>query len=217
MKKFNVDEFIWLLVLILLTSFIGCLIMSGYIYKFLSIESAKNLYIALVILPMLIIVQLFKVVTFNSRKDNSVSYLPILLTLVVGIIILLNDFSTSNNFNIDNNKFKSNMANAAIEISYENHHIIEKMDEDGERFLGKYIIFTGFVHKHEEDKEFILAREEMNCCVADAVIIGLESVCEDNLREGQWIKALGKIEYDGSYYFKIIEYIRVNPPNEKYF
>ena len=35
MKKFNIDEFIWLLILILLTAFIGYLMMSGYIYNFL--------------------------------------------------------------------------------------------------------------------------------------------------------------------------------------
>ena len=69
MKKFNIDEFIWLLILILLTAFIGYLMMSGYIYNFLSPKTAKNLYIALVILPVLIIVQIFKVISFNTRKE----------------------------------------------------------------------------------------------------------------------------------------------------
>lgn len=70
MRKFNVDEFIWLLILILSTMFLGYLMASGYIYQFLSVRSANNLYLTLIIFPILIIVQLFKVITFNSRRDR---------------------------------------------------------------------------------------------------------------------------------------------------
>lgn len=217
MKKFNVDEFIWLLILILLTAFISYLMLSGYIYNFLSPKTAKNLYIALAILPILIIVQIFKVISFNTRKDNSISYVPIIFTLAIGVLILLNDFVSQEKFSISDYRFKNSVANEAIEISYENHHIIEEISENGQEFLGKYIIFTGFVHKHNGDEKFILAREEMNCCVADSVIIGLNSICQDTLNEGQWIKALGKIEYNGEYYFSIEEYIKVNTPDNQYF
>ncbi|MBS6502258.1 MAG: membrane-spanning protein [Clostridium sp.] len=217
MKKFNIDEFIWLLILILLTAFIGYLMMSGYIYNFLSPKTAKNLYIALVILPVLIIVQIFKVISFNTRKDNSISYIPIIFTLAIGVFILLNDFVSQEQFSKNDHKFKNSYGNKAIEISYENHHIIEEINESGQEYLGKYIIFTGFVHKHNGEEKFILAREEMNCCVADSVIIGLNSICQDTLNEGQWIKALGKIEYDGEYYFNIEEYIKVKPPENQYF
>lgn len=217
MRKFNVDEFIWLLILILSTMFVGYLMASGYIYQFLSVRSANNLYLTLIIFPILIIVQLFKVITFNSKRDNSLRYLPIILTLMVGISIVLKNYSLSENFDINNHKFKSSIANKAIEISYENHHIIEDINKDGKDFLGKYIIFTGFVYRNEENKKFILAREEMNCCVADSVVVGIDSFCEDNLKEGQWIKALGKIDYNGRYYFKIIEYININPPKDQYY
>ncbi|MPM00075.1 hypothetical protein SDC9_46298 [bioreactor metagenome] len=217
MKKFNVDEFIWLLILILLTTFIGYLLFSGYIYRFLSAKTAKNLWIALIILPILILAQIYKVISFNSRKDSSISYLPIILTLTIGVFILLNDFIIQESMNINVYSFKNKIADEALEISYENHHIIEEIDEDGEEFLGKYIIFTGFVHRHNNEQKFLLAREEMNCCVADSVIIGLKSISKDNFNDGQWIKVLGKIEYDGEYYLNIIEYIKVNPPNNQYF
>lgn len=217
MKKFNVDEFIWLLILILLTSFISYLMISGYIYNFLSVKTARNLYIALVILPILIIVQIFKVISFNTRKDNSITYIPIIFTLAVGVLLLANDFVSTKKISMTDYKFKNSVANEAIEISHENHHIIEEISENGQEFLGKYIIFTGFVHKHNGESKFILAREEMNCCVADSVIIGLNSICNDVLNEGQWIKALGKIEYNGEYFFNIEEYIKVNPPDNQYF
>lgn len=215
MKKFNVDEFIWLLILILLTVFVGYLLFSGYIYRFLSAKTAKNLWIALIILPILTLSQIFKVISFNSRKDNSIGYLPIILTLTIGVFILLNDFIIQENINIYS--FKNKIADEALEISYENHHIIEEIDGNGGEFLGKYIIFTGFVHRHNNEQKFLLAREEMNCCVADSVIIGLKSISKDNFNDGQWIKVLGKIEYDGEYYLNIIEYIKVNPPNNQYF
>ncbi|GAA0085561.1 TIGR03943 family protein [Clostridium sp. CTA-7] len=217
MRKFNVDEFIWLLILILLTIFIAYLMTSGDVYKFLSPKTAKNLYVALGILPILIIVQLFKVITFNSRVDRSISYLPIIFTLMIGVIIIFNNSILNNDLEIDEYKFKSNGINDSLEISYENHHIIDEINENGIDFLGENIVFTGFVHKYNDENKFILAREEMNCCVADSVIIGLNSFCQDNLKEGQWIKALGKIEYNGEYYFNIIEYIKVNPPDNQYF
>ena len=81
MKKFNVDEFIWLLILILITVYISYLMISGDIYNYLSVKTTKNLYIALVILPIFIIVQLMKVISFNSRKDTSMTVSYTHLTL----------------------------------------------------------------------------------------------------------------------------------------
>lgn len=82
-------------------------------------------------------------------------------------------------------------------------------------YLDKHIIFTGVVYKYEGDK-FILGREEMNCCAADSYIIGVKTLAKDKFKEGQWIKVVGKISFDGEYYLQVEEYIKINPPSNIY-
>lgn len=215
MRKFNVEEFIWLLILILLTTYIGYLMLSGEVYNYLSVKTAKNLYIVIVILPILIIVQAMKVVSFNSRVDTSLKFMPIIFTLIIGVLLLLRGYmykDSNNNLTSFNNIF----AKDAIEINHETHHILEDLEGDGEEYLNKYIIFTGFVYKYEGEK-FILGREEMNCCAADSYIIGVKTLAKDKFKEGQWIKVLGKISFDGEYYLEVDEYIKINPPSNIYF
>ena len=215
MRKFNVEEFIWLLILILLTTYIGYLMLYKEVYNYLSIKTAKNLYIVLVILPILIIVQAMKVISFNSRTDTSLKFIPVIFTLIIGVLLLLRGYiykDNNNNLSSFNNLF----AKDAIEINHETHHILEDLEVEGEEYLDKRIIFTGVVYKYEGDK-FILGREEMNCCAADSYIIGVKTLSKDKFKEGQWIKVVGKISFDGEYYLQVEEYIKINPPSNIYF
>lgn len=213
MRKFNFEEFIGLLILVLLLSYISFLIFSGNIYNYLSEKSAKNLGLALVILPILIISQIFKVFTFTYREDKSMKFLPVILTLFLGIFLLVNNAVLKEeaiyNFNSIN-------LNSVIEINHENHYILENIQTEGKDYIDKYIVFTGFVYKYEGDK-FVLGREEMNCCAADSYIIGIKSLYHNKFKEGQWIKVLGKIRYDGEYYLNIEEAIKINSPKNIYF
>lgn len=213
MRKFNFEEFIGLLILILLLSYISFLMFSGNIYNYLSEKSARNLGLALVILPILIISQTFKIFTFTYREDKSMKFLPIILTLFLGIYLLINNviFKEEAIYN-----FNNIAENSAIEINHENHYILEDIENEGKTYLDKYIIFTGFVYKYEGNK-FILAREEMNCCAADSYMIGIKSLYNNKFKEGQWIKVLGKISYDGEYYLNIEEAIKINAPKNIYF
>ena len=215
MRKFNVEEFIWLLILILLTTYIGYLMLSKEVYNYLSIKTAKNLYIVLVSLPILIIVQAMKVISFNSRTDTSLKFIPVIFTLIIGVLLLLRGYiykDNNNNLSSFNNLF----AKDAIEINHETHHILEDLEVEGDEYLDKHIIFTGVVYKYEGDK-FILGREEMNCCAADSYIIGVKTLAKDKFKEGQWIKVVGKISFDGEYYLQVEEYIKINPPSNIYF
>lgn len=214
MRKFNVEEFIGLLILILLTIYIGYLMMSGEIYNYLSIKTAKSLYIALIILPIFIIIQATKVISFNYREDKSFKFIPMIFTLFVGVLLLVRGYLYNDNNNLES--FNKSISKDAIEINHETHHMIEDLEEDGEEYLGKYITFTGFVYKYEEEK-FILGREEMNCCAADSYIIGVKTLANEKFEEGQWIRVSGKISYDGEYYLEVEDYIKINQPNNIYF
>ena len=213
MRKFNFEEFIGLLILVLLLSYISFLMFSGNIYNYLSEKSAKNLGLALVILPILIISQIFKVFTFTYREDKSMKFLPVILTLFLGIFLLVNNAVLKEEAVYN---FSSINLNSVIEINHENHYILENIQTEGKNYIDKYIVFTGFVYKYEGDK-FILGREEMNCCAADSYIIGIKSLYHNKFKEGQWIKVLGKIRYDGEYYLNIEEAIKINSPKNIYF
>lgn len=213
MRKFNFEEFIGVLILVLLLSYISFLMFSGNIYNYLSEKSAKNLGLALVILPILIISQIFKVFTFTYREDKSIKFLPIILTLFLGIFLLVNNAVLKEEAVYN---FSSINLNSVIEINHENHYILENIQTEGKNYIDKYIVFTGFVYKYEGDK-FILGREEMNCCAADSYIIGIKSLYHNKFKEGQWIKVLGKIRYDGEYYLNIEEAIKINSPKNIYF
>ena len=92
MRRFNINEFISLLVLILVLALVSFLIITGDIQNFLSEKSAANLRIVLIILPVLIIVQATKVFTFNSREDNSLKILPIVFTLGIAVFLIFRSY-----------------------------------------------------------------------------------------------------------------------------
>lgn len=82
MKKFNFNEFIWLLTLISMEAILIYLFKSKEIYNYLE-EGILSLRIVQGILLIFIVVQIPKVFTFNSRKDDSLEALPIVLSIIV--------------------------------------------------------------------------------------------------------------------------------------
>ncbi|MGL5379697.1 TIGR03943 family putative permease subunit [Clostridium sp.] len=219
MKKFNIDEFIWLIVLSLLTLFLVYLVGSGNIYRILSMKIVKYMYFAIGLLAMLIIVQIGKVFTFNSRQDNSNKYLPLIFTLIVGAFLSFNTFEKVDYIENAEGKFTLDINNEIIEITNSNYYIINEIKENPDNYLGKKIMFTGFIYdiNAEDDLLFTLAREEIQCCAADAVLLGLEAKGYKGIKEGTWIKAIGEIKKGENYTFDIIEYIKVSKPKEEYF
>lgn len=219
MKKFNIDEFIWLILLSLLTLFLVYLVGSGNIFRLLSMKIVKYMYFAIGLLVMIIVVQVGKVFTFNSRKDNSNKYIPLIFTLIVGVFLSFNTFESDNYIENNEDKFTLDINNEIIEITNSNYYIISEINENPDSYLGKKIMFTGFIYdiKSEDNLLFTLAREEIQCCAADAVLIGLESKGYKGLKEGTWIKAIGEIKKEDNYIFDIIEYIKVSKPKEEYF
>ncbi|WP_300380992.1 hypothetical protein [Clostridium sp.] len=91
MKKFNFNEFISLLILVLITMILGYLVLSKNIYNYLETSDVKSIYLVLILNPILILVQGMKVFTFNSREDNSYSIIPIVIALVIIIFVIFRD------------------------------------------------------------------------------------------------------------------------------
>lgn len=82
MKKFNFNEFIWLLTLIAMEVILIYLFKSKEIYNYLE-EGILSLRIVQAIFLIFIAVQIPKVFTFNSRQDESLKALPIILSILI--------------------------------------------------------------------------------------------------------------------------------------
>ena len=81
MRKFNFNELIWLLTLIAIELILFYLFKSKEIYNVFE-EGIISLRIVQVIFLVFIVIQIPKVFTFNSRRDDSIKALPILLTIL---------------------------------------------------------------------------------------------------------------------------------------
>lgn len=81
MKKFNFNEFIWFLTLIAIEAILTYLFKSREIYNYLE-EGILSLRIVQGIFLIFIAVQIPKVFTFNSRQDESLKALPIILSII---------------------------------------------------------------------------------------------------------------------------------------
>lgn len=83
--------------------------------------------------------------------------------------------------------------------------LVMNIYEKPEEYIGKETSFEGFVFFEDsyEDNQFIISRLMMNCCAADAYIVGL--MCEYNgepVTDAEWIRVSGTIvesEYLDSY------------------
>ena len=79
-----------------------------------------------------------------------------------------------------------------------------KIRTNPQEYKGKLISVKGFVYKNSafDKNNFFLARMYMYCCAADIQIVGF--ICKldklDKLKNGQWLKITGIINYKSSYY-----------------
>ena len=91
MKKFNFNEFISLLILVLITMILGYLVLSKNIYNYLATGDIKSIYLVLILMPILSVIQGMKVFTFNSREDNSYNFIPIVIALAIIIYVIFKE------------------------------------------------------------------------------------------------------------------------------
>lgn len=218
MKKFNVDELIWFIILVLLSLSIVFLIRSDNITNFVSSDMIIYFYISIVILSILAIFQFSRIFTIRRRVEVTNKFIPITFTLCIGVVLLY-IFPLLKNQDNTNNELMFYKNSDAIIISAENYDILEKINENKEEYEGKSLIFLGYVDEHKDNSDFaIISRESIKCCQADKEKIQLRvKGIDSNIEEGQWINIYGKICFDSNFYILIEEYKLQNEPKEIYF
>ena len=218
MKKFNIDELIWFIILILLDLSILFLIRSGNITNFVSSDMIIYFYLSIIILSIFALFQFGRIFTIKRRVEVTNKFIPLTFTLCIGVILLYLFPLLKGNENINENLMLKNHTDAII-INSDNYDILNKIAEHKDEYEGKEILFLGYIDKGKEGSDFtIIARQMVKCCQADKEKIQIKAKgIESNLEEGQWINIYGKICFDNDFYILVEDYMLQDEPNDIYF
>ena len=218
MKKFNIDELIWFIILVLLSLSLVFLIRSGKITNFVGSDMIIYFYLSIIILSVFAIFQFGRIFTIKRRVEITNKYIPLTFTLCIGVVLLYVFPLIKGNTDINEELLLKNNTDAII-INSENYSILNEIVENKEKYEGKKIVFLGYIDKVKENSDFtIIARQTVKCCQADKEKIQIKAKgLGANLQEGQWINICGKICFSDEFYILVEEYKLQDEPNDIYF
>lgn len=218
MKKFNVDELIWFIILVLSSFSIIFLIESGNITNFVGKDMIIYFYISTVVLAVFAIFQFQRIFTIKRRSEVTNKFIPLTFTLFIGVVLLY-VFPMMKTYSDINNDIIFHYKEDAIIISNNNYEILENINDNREEYQGKTIVFLGYVDGYDKGEEFIvLSREAIDCCQADKEKIQVRvKGIDSKVSRGQWINIYGEINYDNNFYVLTSDYKLQNEPKELYF
>ena len=119
MKRFNFDEFLWFIVLILLGISIIYLIFTNKIDFYIGKKMIKYIYISIIMISIIAIFQFKNIFTSKGNSNLKRKLLPILLTLILGVISI-NKQETFKH--IELNKDLKNSEISKIDMAYLYEH-----------------------------------------------------------------------------------------------
>ncbi|MCM0649326.1 TIGR03943 family protein [Clostridium swellfunianum] len=213
MKRFNINEFIWFLILSLFTLYIYFLISSGKITLFLHPKMVKYAAFSFIVFGELAVVQLFKVFTVATRVRFKKGYLLFFITLIIGVFIapggltsqigekkgvILVSSSHIESIAEHSHNEKQRIEGNEIIFNEKNYiHYLEDLSDHIDEHIGKKIRITGFVLKDNKlsKNEFLVSRMLINCCAADSQILGVVGSYDKSeaLEKDSWIVVEGKV------------------------
>lgn len=218
MKKFNINEFIWFIILLAFTYYMYDLIHTDNIYKFIHPKMVKYTLFSFAIFVMLTIFQIKKIFTINYKRRIKLGYIIFIIPLVLGFTVepkeLYSDVAAKKGIVLnkkDNKKLPTSQVNKEqtqdvditktdiIEFNDENFsYMLEDIGTNLDDYKGKKIIIFGFVFKEDnfKENEFVVSRMLMSCCAADTQVVGLLSKCDEakSLNNDQWVNVIGTIQ-----------------------
>ena len=218
MKKFNIDELIWFIILILLAAGIIFLIRSEEITNFVSAYMLVYFYISVFILGIFIIFQFNRIFTVSRKIEITNKFIPITFTLIIGGILffIMPIMSSDNNFYDDLLLYYND---DVIVIDNENYTILDDINENKEKYEGKTMVFLGYIDEESEGvDETLITREKISCCQADKEKIQIKvKGLDTSVKSGQWISIAGKISFDDGFYINVNDYRIQNKPKDIYY
>lgn len=216
MKRININELTWLVILGGFGLYIGGLIYTGEIIHFINPRMVKYTYFCLMGIVLLWVFQLGRIYNPHNRRIR-LGYLLFILPLLLGFILKPGflDSSIGKNKGVNLSSPGSDRRltpvevlrdkllpfnNGVLEINDGNFlTAMEDMESNRDRYIDKDVVITGFVYKDDgtQRDEFIVARMLMSCCAADSQFIGLLARGSEaqSLKADEWVRVSGKINY----------------------
>ena len=213
MKKFNLDEFIWFIIQLILIILMVYLKMSGKITYFISGKMMIYFSISMIILILYTLAQVNKIFTVRSRNYITDKFYPILFVIVLSTVFLYvipnyKNLKVNANYESLINEYKYD----AIVITNDNYEILYNMD----KYNDSTIEVVGFICKINKD-EAVLGREVISCCQSDKSLIEIKVKGINNIKKGTWVRLIGKVENGDSTYLECMDYEKIEEPGEIYF
>lgn len=216
LKKFNLNDILWFLILSGFFLYICFLLATGRIHYFIHPRMIKYVEASVVALTILAINQLMKILKGSYNRKVKKGYFLFLIPLLLGFVVSPNGLNTSmadkKGFTPQESSLtsqsSSNKKSTVIDY-YENGTVTFNDDEyvtilndissNYNKYDGKNVVIDGFVYRDKSFKkdEFVAARFLMVCCAADTSIVGLMEKWDkaSSLKSGDWISVEGKLHY----------------------
>ena len=214
MKKFNLDEFVWFITLILMAAGLVYLIRTGKISFYMGDKMIKYIYAAIFMISVISIFQVINIFTPKNNINLKVKYIPIILALIIGIIsvksqdsfrhrqlnnVLINEYTEDREHKHTDYLKDKKEYGQFIKIDDDNLDVLEEIQIDPEKFIGKEIELCGFICKENylKNTQFVIGRIIMTCCAADSKIVGILAEDKDiiKVKENEWVTVRGVINY----------------------
>lgn len=220
LKRFNFDEFLWFIIIILINLSLIYLMVTGKIEFYIGKKMITYVYVTIVMISIIAIFQLSNVFTPKGGNELKTKILPIILALILGAISLnerdmfkhaelnkeikendsqINIGHTHNNNLMNQDNYNMNIKGDTLIVNEENPMILEDIRINPEKYIGKILEIHGFVCKESylNKNQFIIGRIIMNCCAADSEIVGIIGQYKDceKLNENEWVSVRGTISY----------------------
>lgn len=219
MRKFNVDEFIWFIVLGILLFLMIYLQYSGQILNFINNSMIIYFYLSIIIVGLFLVGQFYKIFTVKSRIEVTNRFIPLIFTLFI-IVIFLFGLPVYKNIKGETTEDIAELkVDGAILITNENYEILNEMDSNLNTYLEKNIQLVAYVNSIDKNNnEVVLAREEVSCCQGDKRLIKIRvKGLNEDVKIGTWINVAGKVKADSQWYLEAIDASETKEPKELYF
>ena len=206
MRRFNINEFLASLILLLLSVFIMISVKTSHINNLVHPRMNKYLIVAGVIFLVLGIINFKKAFTINYRGRIKLEYIIFVLAITI-IIATTNNQNIFNVTNLKNIKFSTQeiainegkhiheINEGKIELNKDNFYCyLSEIEENLEKYIGRKISIEGLVF-FGSNNEMVIAKTIMSCCLADSQMLGIRCYYNgEKFKQGQMIKLTGIID-----------------------
>ncbi|SHK48920.1 putative membrane protein [Clostridium cavendishii DSM 21758] len=211
MKKFNLNELIWFLVLLTLSLYIFFMIYTGKIYILIHPKMKVYLIIGFIILFIFTIMQFPKIFTIPDRgglkKNNLIFIFAVAMLMIAGNINVSSTYLEFKGVNLfpyyddhevkEKHNHETSIPSGIIELKDENFYCyLEDIQKNIDDYIGREVQVEGMVYakKNMNNNSFIVTRLVMNCCAADSQYIGVTcTYYGGNVKTNTWVNIKGTV------------------------